>query len=112
MLCLMALVKGGDHEELEYKEEWTRMLDRGGLWYIKDKTYSLFLAIKKETRQCLQLLSTQHAKCKKVIIEHVTCNEDVLFYRIIATVDFEIDDEEVHQTLLEMIVELCITMRS
>ena len=51
----MALVKGGDHEELEYEEEWTRMLDRGGLWYIKDTTYSLFLAIKKETRQCLQL---------------------------------------------------------
>ena len=24
VLCLMALVKGGDHEELEYEEEWTR----------------------------------------------------------------------------------------
>ena len=80
--------------------------------HVKDTTYSLFLAIKEETRQCLQLLSTQHAKCKKEIIEYVTCNEDVLFYQIIATVDFEIDDEEVHQILLEMIVELCITMRS
>ena len=111
MLCLMTLVKGEDHEELEYEEEWTRMLDRGGLWYIKDTTYSLFLAIEEETRQCLKLLSTQHAKCKKEIIEHVTCNEVVVFYWIIVTADFDIDDEEVHQMLLEMIVELYITMR-
>ena len=62
MLCLMPLVKGGDHEELEYEEEWTGMLDRGGLWYIKDTTYSLFLAIEEETRQCLKLLVTQHER--------------------------------------------------
>ena len=103
-------MKSGDHE-CESEEEWTRMLDRGGLWYVKDRTYSLFLAIEEEVRQCLKTLSIQHAKCKKEIIECVTSNEDVLFYWIIATADFEIDDEEVHEMLLKMIVELYITMR-
>ena len=57
------------------------------------------------------MLSTQHAKRKKEIIERVTCNEDVVFYWIIVTADFDTDDEEVHQMLLEMIVELYIMMR-
>lgn len=111
VLCLMALVRSGNDEECGPDEEWTRMLDRGGLWYVKETTYSLFLVIEEEARQCLKTLSSQHAKCKKEIIADVTSNDDVLFYWIIATADFEIDDEEVHEMLLKMIVELYITIR-
>ena len=86
------------------------MLDRGGLWYIKETSYSLFCAIEEETRYCLKTLSSQHGKCKQEIIRCITSNDDVLFYWIITTADFEIDDE-VHEVLLGKIVELYITIR-
>ena len=63
VLCLMALVKSRNDEEVASDEEWTRMLDRGGLWYIKETSYSLFCAIEEETRYCLKTLSSQHGKC-------------------------------------------------
>ena len=31
VLCLMALVRSGNHKECENDEEWTMMMDRGGL---------------------------------------------------------------------------------
>ena len=62
VLCLMALVKSGDHEECESEEEWTRMLDRGGLWYVKDTTYSLFFAIEEVRKTMLENII--HSTCK------------------------------------------------
>ena len=50
----MALVKSRNDEEVASDEQWTRMLDRGGLWYIKETSYSLFCAIEEETRYCLK----------------------------------------------------------
>ena len=110
VLCLMALVRSGSHEECGNDEEWMRMIDRGGLWYIKESTYSLFLAIEEETRQCLKALSNQCSKCQQEIVKMILSNEDVLFYWTIASAGFEIDDE-VHDVLLKMIVELYVTMR-
>ena len=111
VLCLMALVKSRNDEEVASDDEWTRMLDRGGLWSIKETSYLLFCAIEEETRYCLKTLSSQHGKCKQEILRHITSNDDVLFHWIITTADFEIDDEEVHEVLLEKIVELYITVR-
>ena len=39
ILSLMALVRSGNHEECEHDEEWMRMIDKGGLWYVKESTY-------------------------------------------------------------------------
>ena len=44
-------------------------------------------------------------------MKDILLNEDVLFYWTISTTDFEKDDEEVHDMLLKMIVELYFTMR-
>ena len=107
-MYLMALVKSRNDEEVASDEEWTRMLDRGGLWYIKETSYSLFCAIEEETRYCLKILSSQ---CKQEIIRRITSNDDVLFHWTITTADFEINDEEAHEVLLEKIVELYITIR-
>lgn len=38
-------------------------------------------------------------------------DEDFLFYWVIATADFEIESEEIHDILLNMIVKLYVTMR-
>lgn len=111
VLCLMALVKDRTSEECGNDEEWTMMMDRGGLWHIKESTYSLFLSIEEEIRCCLKTLITPTPKSKCEIIKMVITSEDVQFYWIIASADFEFDDRETHETLLHMIVELYLTMR-
>ena len=83
------------------------IIDRDGLWYIKESTYSLFLAIEEEARQCLKALSGQCSKCKQEILKMILSNEDVLFNWTIARANFKIDVDKVHDNkimLLEMIV--------
>ena len=111
ILCLMALVKDRNSEECGTDEEWTKMMDRGGLWHVKETTYALFLSIEEEIRDCLKTLVTPAPKSKCEILKKVTDSEDVQFYWLITTADFEIDDRETHETLLQMIVELYLTMR-
>ena len=57
VLCLMALTKDTpeEHSECGSSEEWTLALDRGGLWYVKETTFILFIAI-EEVRECLKML--------------------------------------------------------
>ena len=40
----------GDGLNDERTEEWTNLMDRGGLWHVDDETYDLFLAIEVELR--------------------------------------------------------------
>lgn len=42
ILCLMDM--SGDKMEEKGTEDWTNLIDRGGLWHINDQTYSLFHA--------------------------------------------------------------------
>jgi len=109
----MALVKdrSSDHEECGNEEEWIKLMDRGGLWYLKETTYSLFVSIEEETRESLKMLLHPTSKCKEKVIKTITNNKNVLFYWLIATADFDIDDHEVHDILLTMIMELYVTMR-
>ena len=45
------------------------------------------------------------------MIKTITTNDDVQFYWLIVTADFDEDDEEVKSVLLAMITELYLTMR-
>ena len=58
VLCLMALTKDTpeEHSECGSSEEWTLALDRGGLWYVKETKFILFIAIEEEVRECLKML--------------------------------------------------------
>ena len=78
----MALVRNGSHEECGNDKKWMRLRDRGELWYIKESTYSLFLAIEEETKQCLKALSNKHSKHRQDIVKMILINKDVLFYSI------------------------------
>ena len=44
ILCLMDLVKDpqDDEAKLETDEQWTDLIDRGGLWHVKESTYPVF----------------------------------------------------------------------
>jgi len=78
-------------------EQWTLAIDRGGLWHIKQTTFSLFIAIEEEVRECLKMLlgSTPIARRKEEIVKRVISSDDVHFYWLIATADFEINKKEV-----------------
>ena len=48
VLCLMELVKSQDTVQGGTDEEWTNMIDRGGLWHIKECTYQFFHVVESE----------------------------------------------------------------
>ena len=49
VFCLMTLVKDrSTDQECGNEEEWVTLMDRGGLWYLKETTYSLFISIEEE----------------------------------------------------------------
>ena len=43
ILCLTALVKDRNSEECGTDEEWTKLMDRGGLWHVNEITYAFFI---------------------------------------------------------------------
>ena len=109
ILCLMELVK--DNEECGIDEEWTDLLDRGGLVHVKETTYRFFHAVECVVKENLRRLTKPSAPSKVEVIQRTTDDDDVQFYWVIVTADFEIDNREVHKTLLWKIVELYVTVR-
>ena len=58
ILCLVSLLKASDNEEeCGTDEDWVKAQDRGGLLYVKETMYSLFLSIEGELRERLQALT-------------------------------------------------------
>jgi len=110
VLCLMELTKDKESDRRDSDEEWTVRVDRGGLWYVKNTTYLLFVAIEEELRRkCLkQLTGSGH---KSAIIQSIVESEEVEFYWLITQADFDVGDEETFKLLLHKIIELYVTVR-
>ena len=112
IICLMTLVKGVQYPEgTGTNEQWTDSLDRGGLWHVRENTYHFFCALEEETQIQLRQLAQSAFAARKRMIEAIISNEDVQFYWLILSADFEVDDDEVQSILLTMITELYLTMR-
>ena len=115
VLCLMALTKDApeDHSECASSEKWILKIDRGGLWHVKETTFSLFISIEEEVRECLKMLLSSNPTDGKreEIIGKIVASDDVDFYWLIVTADFEIAEKEVHDALLKEIVQLYVTIR-
>ena len=110
VLCLMEMTTKKDPTALNTDEEWTVRVDRGGLWYVKNTTYLLFVAIEEEVRRCLKQLLTGSG-LKSAIIKRTVESDDVTFYWLICQADFDVGDDETYKLLLNKIVELFVTMR-
>ena len=112
--CLMQLVLGKQEDcEQGTAEEWTNLLDRGGLWHVRETTFQVFNALEEGVRQFLSELSSPAAATglKAKFVAKLVTNDDVQFHWSIATASFDIDDTEVHETVLRKITELYITIR-
>jgi len=82
VLCLMELVKDGDlrGSDIGDDEEWTNLVDRGGLWHVKATTHQLFCALEYQIRESLSLFSKTSLPAKDQLIKDIASNEDVQFY--------------------------------
>ena len=80
--------------------------------HIQETTFALFSSMEDEIRDGLEQLVTEPNTIKKAeLIKKIKRNDDVQFYWCIISADFEIDDTETHAILLEMIIELYVTIR-
>ena len=80
ILCLMGLVKNCSDETVGTSEDWTILVDRRGLWYVKETTYALFLSLEQEIQSCLQsIVSEPNAAHKNQFIDRICSSDDVLF---------------------------------
>ena len=113
ILCLMKLTKERSSEDCGTDEDWIKMIDRGGLWHVKETTYQLFCAIEDEVRTRLQGVTSAATKSqdKAELIDDIIKSDDVQFYWLISTADFEEEDNDVTDVLLKKIVDLYFTMR-
>ena len=110
LLCLSSLVKlSGDGDDCGTAEEWTNLVDRGGLVHINEIRYAFFISLENEIRDCLKSLSTGVAgpssDRQTTITQRLVNNDDAQFYWCMIAANFEVDDLDTHSTLLNMIVD-------
>ena len=114
IFCLMSLTKGGEFNEADgTDEQWLNAIDRGGLWHVRENTYGLFCALEVAVQTQLKIISRIRVPSSKksAVINEVMQSDNVLFYWIICQADFEVDNDDVCETLLKMITELYVTIR-
>ena len=103
----------GDESSLEaYTLEWSRKLNRGGLFEVNDETYRLFREVEVKMQSTLMAVlkrSVAVSGQKQSIIDAVANDDDVQFFWALLTCD--IQEEEDAITLLKDIVELWLTIR-
>ena len=98
--CLVQLVLGKQEDcEQGTAEEWTNLLDRGGLWHVRKTTFQVFYALEEGVRRFLSELSSPAVATglKAKFVATLVTNDDVQFHWSIATAAFNVDDTKVHE---------------
>ena len=82
-LAKLVRSEGDSSEESGTAEEWTELVDRGGLWKVRNTTFQVFLALEEGIRSSLHALvsdSTHTDKAK--LIANLKSSEDVQFFGV------------------------------
>ena len=77
ILCCMDMTKDRDEKESGNNEEWTDLMDRGGIVHVKDTVYQFICAIKTNAEP-INALTSYHAKDTTSILKQVENDENVL----------------------------------
>ena len=85
--------------------DWLNAINRGGLLYVNDKTFELFVTMEREFR--IQLHYQPTCLNDKAII-HTKQSGDIFFLWSIILVDW---NEGISNTVLDMVVGTWITIR-
>ena len=92
ILCLMNMVKDKSDTSEGHCEEWTNLVDHGGLWHVRENVFCFFLSLEEEIRMLLPSLLSEE-KCKAHMNTELVHNEDVQFYWLIVGANFDEDDQ-------------------
>ncbi len=97
---------------MHISEEWTDLIDRGGLIHISDNLFFLFTAMEVEVRSHFNVTNPTLLKSglKERIATSVLQNEDVQCYWSMVTANWEEKDAESDE-LLAMIINHWIVIR-
>lgn len=85
--------------------DWTLLMNRGGLYHVSENTFQLFLTMELEIRQCFSTFNP--TATKETVLEKILKNDDVFdqWYYISSSWGDESED------LLQMVAEHWITIR-
>ncbi len=103
VLCLLDLTEDedGSHES----EDWIKRIDRGGLKHVTHLMFTTLAAMETELRSHLGKVP---GNFKATVTSAILKNEDVLFLWSMVAAEWE---EEESKLLLQMIVDLWVTIR-
>ena len=109
MLCCLVEMNGPEENDpVDESEDWTRLINRGGLTQVGNMTCGVFISMELAIRQFLSADPSQLGNIKAKLKELVQSDEDVQFYWAIVSAGWE---EEESQALLEQIVQEYVTIR-
>ena len=115
--CLSHMSVGGDITDFPtYAMKWLEQIDRGGLFHVNDKTFSLFRHIESKVRELLphtllaSAMPASESLSKEALLFQVVEDEDVQSHWSILSVDIE--EENNPDRLLRHIVDLWVTIRA
>ena len=110
--CIDSLIEGSreEYNEVSLSAEWIEMIDRGGLYHVKDGTFYLFNAMEKEVREHFRLSKVHQMGegHKDSVISSIIENEEVQFHWSVLISD--ITTEKANE-VLQMITKLWTTIR-
>ena len=108
--CLANMASSGDESSYYlYTLEWLTNIDRGGLFYVSDTTFSFFKAVKVKTQELLpQHLISKPKASKEKLLKDVWEDDDVQFWWSMLAIDIKNESEA--DELLHEIVSLWVTI--
>ena len=103
--CIGDIMESHDSVQSD-SNNWIKLVDRGGLTFVNNQTFELFLAMEREVRSHLQDPG-KPVNFMSDIAPKVKNNEDVLFCWSGLSSSW---DEESSKTLFKMVVDLWLTI--
>ena len=109
--CLLNMAIGAFEESFhEYCRKWFEEVNRGGAFEVSDEAYNFFLSVEMNVRTTLTTILHESSQAsgdqKKVLLQSLSENEDILFHWSIVSVDCDGSVE-----LLTEILALWVTIR-
>lgn len=108
--CLSHMAVDGEEASfLQYTQTWTRMVNRGGLFEISDRTYLFFKTLEVQTQRLLPGHLRKATSSKDELIDAIASEENVdMMWSMLA---MDIRDEVESEELLKEICNLWVTTR-
>lgn len=108
--CLVEMaVSGEDSSFLEYTAEWTKAINRGGLFEVNNVSYLFFRAMEGQVSTMLRTLTIGSTVSEADVLASVCSNEDVLFHWDLLTGAL---NTETGSILLQEFAQLWLTIRA